>query len=357
MFCSRCGKKVFEYMLFCPFCGAEIVIPEQELDGGADDAKEILPEVAEGSANATEQKAADDAEPVKGAEPSERSESIYARWDEERSEAEDAAKEDSREERRERDPEPRADSQAYGRRDAGTRSRRDSEAAAERPRRSDKTYVPDKAMDEGDIFMDDISDDYEDYEERRHVRSRAAYESRYPEYEDDDDEDDEDYEDDDGGSFLTRHIRAFVGLLLFVVLIAVIVLYGMSDAGQRNLARINATLPLNPRIYASLGKESYDAKAYRQAGQYYERALSREGNGENSYNYAQSAVMAYDAANERDREISMLKKCIEIKPTELAPYTYLLKLYPNDSDRPVEITRLIQRGYQLTGDERLNIGG
>jgi len=357
MFCSRCGKKVLEYMLFCPFCGAEIVIPEQELDDGADDAKEILPEVAEGSANAVEHKAADDAEPAKSAEPFERSGSLYERWDRERSEAGDAAKEDPREERRERDPEPRADSQAYGRRDVETRSRRDGEASTERARRSDKTYVPDKAMDEDDIFMDDISDDNDSYEERRRVRSRASYESRYPEYDDDDDEDDEDYEDDDGGSFLTRHIRAFVGLLLFVVLIAVIVLYGMSDAGQRNLARINATLPLNPRIYASLGKESYDAKAYSQAGQYYERALIREGNGENSYNYAQSAVMAYDAANERDREVSMLKKCIEIKPTELAPYTYLLKLYPNDSDRPVEITRLIQRGYQLTGDERLNIGG
>ena len=30
MFCSRCGKKVLEYMLFCPFCGTEIVIPEQD---------------------------------------------------------------------------------------------------------------------------------------------------------------------------------------------------------------------------------------------------------------------------------------------------------------------------------------
>lgn len=32
MFCSRCGKKVLDSMLFCPFCGAEIIIPDQEAD-------------------------------------------------------------------------------------------------------------------------------------------------------------------------------------------------------------------------------------------------------------------------------------------------------------------------------------
>ena len=29
MYCGQCGKKVLENMLFCPFCGAPIVIPEQ----------------------------------------------------------------------------------------------------------------------------------------------------------------------------------------------------------------------------------------------------------------------------------------------------------------------------------------
>ena len=30
MFCSQCGKRVTDNMLFCPYCGAPIVIPEQE---------------------------------------------------------------------------------------------------------------------------------------------------------------------------------------------------------------------------------------------------------------------------------------------------------------------------------------
>ena len=32
MFCSRCGKKVLEDMLFCPYCGVKLVIPEEEAD-------------------------------------------------------------------------------------------------------------------------------------------------------------------------------------------------------------------------------------------------------------------------------------------------------------------------------------
>lgn len=30
MFCTQCGKRVLDTMLFCPFCGASIVIPEQD---------------------------------------------------------------------------------------------------------------------------------------------------------------------------------------------------------------------------------------------------------------------------------------------------------------------------------------
>jgi len=30
MYCSQCGKKLGDAMLFCPFCGEPIVIPEQD---------------------------------------------------------------------------------------------------------------------------------------------------------------------------------------------------------------------------------------------------------------------------------------------------------------------------------------
>ena len=34
MYCSRCGKKVLDEMLYCPFCGAKIIIPDQSDDEG-----------------------------------------------------------------------------------------------------------------------------------------------------------------------------------------------------------------------------------------------------------------------------------------------------------------------------------
>ena len=30
MYCSRCGKKLSEGMLFCPYCGTAIVVPEDD---------------------------------------------------------------------------------------------------------------------------------------------------------------------------------------------------------------------------------------------------------------------------------------------------------------------------------------
>ena len=35
MFCGQCGKKVMENMLFCPFCGEPIVIPDQDVPAAA----------------------------------------------------------------------------------------------------------------------------------------------------------------------------------------------------------------------------------------------------------------------------------------------------------------------------------
>ena len=45
MFCSQCGKKVLESMLFCPFCGAPIVIPDQPDGEGTGTSAPVQPEV------------------------------------------------------------------------------------------------------------------------------------------------------------------------------------------------------------------------------------------------------------------------------------------------------------------------
>ena len=55
MYCSRCGKKVLDSMLYCPFCGAEIIIPEQEpYDGGAEPERMVRGEIPENLKDAVE---------------------------------------------------------------------------------------------------------------------------------------------------------------------------------------------------------------------------------------------------------------------------------------------------------------
>ena len=53
----------------------------------------------------------------------------------------------------------------------------------------------------------------------------------------------------------------------------------------------------------------------------------------------------------------MLKRCIQIRPDALEPYIYLLNLYPNAAERPWDVTQLLQKGYENTGDSRLNVTG
>ena len=235
---------------------------------------------------------------------------------------------------------------------------------SERQRRLADTFVPRKdAGDDEDMFMDDVADNYDDFDafeerfDRRssHHPSERREESRraYHRYEDDDFDDDDDDDDEEDGSFFMRHIRGLVGIILFLVLILLVVLYGLSNSGQRTLAHINATLPLRADIYSRLGYESYQAEDYQQAGVYYERALARE---KGSYNFASSAAMSYIAAGRTDKAVEMLKRCIEINPLAVEPYVYLVNLYPDASARPGDVVQLIQLGYQKTGDERLKQG-
>ena len=434
MFCSRCGKKVLEYMLFCPFCGTEIVVPDQqaaseveseakpgfdfEASGSepAESAEPAFPhpEVDDGSAEET-----DDApftfdkprmEPVEEPDeaPLERFKAGGPRRDElswGRDEGDSGSLEDSLfgteddepeqtpfdrfevEQANDRQKEPayyrhgesatgkstetypeitrRSQRQSGGGRKSESerdeRVRKYAGVSSTSPRldRSER-YAPVKSTSEDDMFMDDVADDYDDYdayEDRLEAdyRSsrRSAAKSQRRRYHDDDDDDDDDERDEDSG-FLMRHIRGIVGAILFLVLILVLVLYFLSDAGQASLARINATLPIKSEIYAELGKQSYEAGDFRQPGVYYERALARD---PQSYNWASSAVMSYIAEENTDKAVEMLKKCIEINPQAVEPYYYLMTLYPDASSRPWDVAQLIQQGYQMTGDARLNVYG
>ncbi len=207
-------------------------------------------------------------------------------------------------------------------------------------RKQANTLVPPKTMDPEDIFMDG---------------KRAPYDEEDP-YDRDEDDDGLQgsfaFEDDDEGSFFMRHLRGIVGLALFAILILMFVIYAFSNAGQVSLARVNAAWSKD--AYSTLGYQYFQAGDYSQAGLYYERALQRD---PDSYSFASSAAMAYLEAGENEKAAAMLKRCAQIDPTKLEPYAYLLKLYPDAATRPWDITQLLQQGYQRTGDARLNVTG
>ena len=384
MYCSHCGKKVEDRMLFCPFCGEPIVIPEQDdepapAEEAAQEQPSWAPVEAPQEPDAPEE-AGDPVEPETDGQPGDAARELLS-WNRERrsyagaeeepapeekqdfrplelDDVEDAdGGEDWREEiaRRKREGAPEKRPPEVSRRD-GEPARLDGRApkleesaeSASKAHRSAHTYVPPKALDPDDLFMDgkeDKADRYDEYD---------AYDEpdEYDAYDDGDDEDEDDYvyEDEAEGNFFMRHIRGIVGLTLLVVLALMFAIYAASDSGQRSLAKAN--LAWKADVYGALGYQYYNEQRYEQSGLYYERALARK---PDSYSYASSAAMAYYTGNNKDKATALLKKCIEIDPSRVEPYIYLLNLYPDAAQRPYDVTRLIQSGYQTTLDSRLKI--
>ena len=375
MYCSRCGKKVGDAMLFCPFCGEAIVIPEQDepelASQAAQDAADSAPEQPPVEASA----ASEAGEASEASSGTAQAEAELLEWERARKdgldewsrEAEapaafeplvlDAGEEPSGdwkaeiEQKKEAAQPEKKPPQMHRHEDNPVRlegSAPKLEAkAAKRPaegkkpaRKSANTLVPPKTMDPNDMFM---------------AGKAAAYEDAFDDY---DDEPAEDYiapfayEDEGETSFFMRHLRGIVGLALFAILILLFVIYAFSRSGQVTLARVNLAWSTEP--YSQLGYQSYQEGRFSEAGQYYERALQRDGD---NYSFASSAAMAYYEAGDVDRATAMLKRCVEINPTLLEPYIYLLKLYPDAAGRPWDVTQLLRQGYQQTGDSRLNVTG
>lgn len=383
MYCSHCGKKVNDNMLFCPFCGEPIVIPEQDapvgLEPAADSAPvEAEPQVAEAVVSKPDSVEIPEPDAPQGSPKPSRemgeAEAELLDWESSRKEyasddvwsdrdghaasafsplsfeAEKPAETlDWREEiaRRKEEAAPQKKTPDISEGDVprldgiAPKLESDIEGAKphrEKPRKAASTLVPPKVMDPNDIFMDgadkDAFDDFDapsgkDFKEEEYV-----------------------FEDADEGSFFMRHIRGLVGLALLVILMLMFVIFAFSRAGQQSLARVN--LAWSTEAYSQLGYENYQAQQFEQAGLYYERALQRD---PDNYSYASSAAMAYVEAKNTEKAAAMLKRCAEISPMLLEPYIYLLNLYPDAAQRPWDITQLLQQGYERTGDIRLNVTG
>lgn len=365
MYCSQCGKKVVDNMLFCPFCGSPIVIPEQ--DAAAVLPPQAMPEMADApneevSADAmlpetTEAETIVPNEETMASEPEE----TQIHWSDrveplkfeplDLENLDDATTQaDSRQEEeftplnldfendfvREDKKSDVSDEVSDLLRDQIRKApSRTKESAPVRkpadPERKAKSMVSMRNFDPNDIFMDgsdyDDEDDAEEYEEHF------------------------EYEEPEQGSFLIRHIRGFVALSLFFVMLAVIAGWTISDSGQLSLAQVN--LAWRASAYERLGYDAYQNGKYVLSGNYYEKALAKDAD---NFGYAYSAGVAYYAANDIDDSAQMGKRAIQIDKSRSEAYELLLRLYPDASERPWEITELIQQGYRETGNESFNIG-
>ena len=358
MYCGQCGKKVMDNMLFCPFCGSPIVIPDQDAAETCDEPVQATEPIA---AEPKQPEAfvslfdedifAEKEEPEQEAEKEEDFVPLWFDFDEAmKAEARQAEADDCQEEIEtapEEKPEP---VQPAPKAEAVSPERKQPAApgvertARKRPvnatvpgKRGSNTYIPMKELSVDELFMDDQSheapDDYDAMDEPDY--NRDIYE----------------FEDREDGTFWQRHARGLVGMILFLVLILITGIWAFTGSGQKTLARFN--IAWDAEAYAELGYAAYHQDSDRLAARYYERALARD---PDNYEYAHSAMVAYYEAGDLESATAMLKKCVEMQPDNPEPYQELLIIYPDAAARPWEVTELIRTGYQRTGNESLNIG-
>lgn len=371
MYCGQCGKKVMDNMLFCPFCGSPIVIPEQdepeaavpatETAPAAEESRQIslfekkeLPEDAEEETESDEEEfeplsfSFDD--PDSGFDDDDEAvsdEDFAAAFGDDSEDDEDddedfipdilLLEEESIDSLEEEEAEPEAEPAKEEPAPKPVRPERRKAPEMNR-RRENKTYIPVKEVDVDNLFMDeeDLEEDADEYD--------------LPDDFDAGFEDEFEFEEPEEGSFVQRHIRGIVGLILMLVLALIILIWAMSGKGQVTLAKLN--LAWDPEVYADLGFEAYHQDSDLLAARYYEKALARD---PENYDYAHSAMVAYYEADRIESAASMLKKCVEMRPDSAEPYQEMLILYPDPANRPWEIKELIRMGYQRTGDASLNI--
>ena len=366
MYCGQCGKKVMDNMLFCPFCGSPIVIPDQDepaKEAQADKAAEIKEERQTETFEETQPAGVSlfgDVEPAAAPQPKKKEEPeeefvpLWFDFDEVQKEVESRKAEAPAEPARETEaPKPapvKLDRESKSEAERPAPARRPQTGETVRPerrrvpaanvpggKRASNTYIPLKDLAPDELFMDEKS--HEETDEYDRVRRAPRYEEAAYEFEEHED-----------GSFFQRHMRGFVGLILFCVLLLVTGIWACTSGGQKTLARFGVAW--NAGAYAELGYEAYQQNSDRLAARYYERAFARE---PDNYEYAHSAMVAYYEADDLASATAMLKKCVQMDPDNPEPYRELLILYPDAASRPWEVTELIRSGYRRTGNESLKL--
>lgn len=308
MFCSQCGKKVSENMLFCPFCGSPIVIPDQdemmEDESVCVDVKaetDLLNAEHDEPTVSFEADNEDEIRVVPEFVPLDISNSIFED-DSEKMEAVLSIPDED---------------EVIGLQFHENPVRLQGHmpnlqrAHMKNVRKRQNTRLPQRRFDSNDIFFDGDS----------------AVDSDYDNYDDDGPE----------NSFFVKHIRGIVAFSLFVVVAAIIWGWMVSAAGQMSLGK--AGLAWNPSIYADLAYGAYQNGSYSLAGNYYVQAAERA---PDNYDYANSAGVAFYMAQDTIRAEAMARRAIGIDPVRSDAYQLLIRLYPDEALRPLEIQSILQ---------------
>lgn len=297
MFCSKCGKKITDDMLFCPFCGSAVVIPEQEEPGPARQEAPLEQD------DAPEEEIVD----IEPFEPLDFDDTLRRFPPRERAEQAPKKKTQSGKEALPKSPELSGKAPELG---SG--------------RRSQSTYTPRREFDPDDLFLED----------REPVEEEELYEFEEPER----------------GSFFMRHIRGLIAFIMLMVLLLCMGIWLVSPQGQRFLARTDLAWTAEP--YADVAHQSYDEQAYLQAAIYYEKAFARA---PQQAIYATDAAICYVWAQNNEKAEQLARKAIAVDPMRTDAYQVLLSVYPDPATRPADVSALIRDGYARTHDPSLNI--
>jgi len=202
------------------------------------------------------------------------------------------------------------------------------------------TMIPkrDATLDPDDFFAvkGQVRPEYDDEPEERRTAGK-----RKNSYE---------YEDEHKQSFVVRHMRGVVTLLLLVITIGIVLIWANTDGAQLTLATLD--IAWKPEAYARLGMEAYEQHDLSAAGYYYTQPFVRD---PANYNYAVAAANSYIEGGYTTKALEAIRKCIELKPADVNLYVMLLELQPDKNDISEGDRELLRQGYRLTGDERLKI--
>lgn len=201
------------------------------------------------------------------------------------------------------------------------------------------TIIPKRndALDPDDFFAvrGQVPPDYDQLDDDRPVRSASRG---------------DEFEESAPQSFAVRHMRGIVTLALLAVTAAIVFIWANTGSAQRTLARVDIAWQAD--AYAQLGQEYYAAGDLSAAGYYYSRALARD---DTNANYAIAAANAYIEGGYTFKALEALRECIEIMPENAELYVKLMELQSGYVNMSEADRQLVDRGYALTGDDRLNM--